>query len=110
MLLDESGLAHAQDAHCEREVAALAQPVDDRLRRSRRLTDKILVAFHQACDQGDLEVAWELLLVCEIAMQRPAPAGRDQRRAKEDLVAAFERLWFLRHHKAMREEAELNAA
>jgi hypothetical protein len=67
-------------------------------RYTRRLSDKILIAFHQACDQGDLEVAAHLLEVLEFMTSRaPAlPTGRD-RRSKESLVAAHERLWILRH-------------
>jgi hypothetical protein len=34
-------------------------------RYTRRLSDKILIAFHQACDQGDFEVAERLLTVLE---------------------------------------------
>jgi hypothetical protein len=67
-------------------------------RFTRRLSDKILVAFHQACDQGELEVAKQLLEVLESMATRPVrpPDGRD-RRAKESLVAAHERLWHIRH-------------
>jgi hypothetical protein len=64
----------------------------------RRLSDKILIAFHHACDQADIKVAVELLDVLEFMIKRPVtlPDGRD-RRAKENLVAAQERLWLLRH-------------
>jgi hypothetical protein len=60
----------------------------------RRLSDKILVAFHHACDQGEIETAGHLLSVLEFAMKRTP--GRD-RRAQDGLVAAHERLWPLRH-------------
>jgi hypothetical protein len=40
---------------------------------TRRLTDKILIAFHQACDQSDFEVAEELLHVLEMMVRRPPP-------------------------------------
>jgi hypothetical protein len=64
----------------------------------RRLSDMILVAFHSACDQADLEVAWELLNALEFMTMRQAslPAGRE-RRVREGLVAAHERLWQVRH-------------
>jgi len=67
-------------------------------RYTRRLSDKILTAFHHACDQRDVEVAWELLNVLEAMAKRMPilPDGRD-RRAKESLVAAHERLWYIRH-------------
>ena len=32
-------------------------------RYSRRLSDKILLAFHHACDQGDYEIAEQLLRI-----------------------------------------------
>jgi predicted neuraminidase len=45
-------------------------------RYARRLPDKILTAFHQACDQGDIEVA-VLLDVLEFMVSRThnLPAG-----------------------------------
>jgi hypothetical protein len=70
-------------------------------RYARRLSDKILTAFHQACDQGDIEVAVRLLDVLEfmVSRTRNLPAGMD-RRSKDSLVAAHERLWLLRHPAA----------
>jgi hypothetical protein len=66
---------------------------------SRRLSDHILVAFHHACDQAELEVARQLLSILEmrIAAPRLPHPGRDRRRETETLVAAYERLWHLRH-------------
>ena len=69
-------------------------------RYSRRLSDKILIAFHQACDQADFGVAEQLLLILEnVLSRRPVVQGGDRRRNIESLVAAHERLWELRHHK-----------
>jgi hypothetical protein len=66
-------------------------------RQTRRLPDKILVAFHSACDQGDFEVAEGLLQILELMLtRRPLPAGTSRRRNMESLVAAHERLWHLR--------------
>jgi hypothetical protein len=67
-------------------------------RYARRLSDKILIAFHQACDQGDIEVAGSLLSVLEFMISRAPnlPTGRE-RRVEESLVAAHERLWQLRN-------------
>jgi hypothetical protein len=67
-------------------------------RYTRRLSDKVLIAFHHACDQADIEVAAKLLTVLEFMINRTPdlPAGRE-RRAKESLVAAHERLWQLRN-------------
>lgn len=67
-------------------------------RQGRRLSDKILVAFHQACDQGDFEVAEHLLRVLEMMLtRRPVSPDINRRRNIETLVAAHERLWHLRH-------------
>jgi hypothetical protein len=70
-------------------------------RRQKRLSDHILIAFHSACDQGDLEVADRLLVILERMLRRPPPAGRAVRRTDvEPIVAAHERLWDLRHSEA----------
>ena len=67
-------------------------------RHTRRLSDKILIAFHHACDQGDFEVAEELLRVLEMMLtRRPASPDSNRRKNLESLVAAHERLWLLRH-------------
>jgi hypothetical protein len=67
-------------------------------RYSRRLTDKILIAFHQACDQDDYDVAQQLLHILEqMLKRRPTAADTNRRRTMESLVAAHERLWHLRH-------------
>lgn len=70
-------------------------------RQGRRLSDKILVAFHQACDQSDFEVAEHLLRVLEMMLTRRAVSpDANRRRNIETLVAAHERLWHLRHPEA----------
>lgn len=67
-------------------------------RYSRRLSDKILIAFHHACDQTDFEVAEQLLQVLEkMLTRRPLAHDGTRRRNMESLVAAYERLWYLRH-------------
>ena len=68
-------------------------------RQGRRLSDKILVAFHQSCDQGDFEVADQLLRILEMMTRRSNPPNVNRRRNIETLVAAHERLWNLRHLK-----------
>jgi hypothetical protein len=67
-------------------------------RYTRRLSDKVLMAFHFACDQSDVEVARPLLDVLELmTRRRPAsPDGREHR-VIESLVAAHERLWQIQH-------------
>lgn len=67
-------------------------------RYSRRLSDKILIAFHHACDQGDFEVAEQLLHVLEMMLRRRVLSpDLNRRRTMDTLVAAHERLWHLRH-------------
>jgi hypothetical protein len=67
-------------------------------RYTRRLSDKILIAFHHACDQADFEVAEQLLHVLEMMLtRRPLSPDGTRRRNMESLVAAHERLWHLRH-------------
>ena len=70
-------------------------------RLTRRLSDKILISFHHACDQADFDVANDLLVILEKMLKRPN-AGSDSNRRKsiESLVAAHERLWLLRHPEA----------
>jgi hypothetical protein len=84
------------DGACDRWPAGDRDP-NGAPRYTRRLSDKILIAFHLACDQRDFEVAGHLLNVLELTSRAPTlPTGRD-RRSKESLVAAHERLWTLRH-------------
>jgi hypothetical protein len=71
-------------------------------RRHRRLSDHIMIAFHFACDQGELEVAQQLIAILEHMLHRAPPAGHPERRlnAQALVVAAHERLWSLRHPEA----------
>ncbi len=82
-----------QDGEGLREARSAGAP-----RHSRRLSDKILIAFHHACDQGDFEVAEQLLRILEMMLtRRPVSPDTNRRRNMESLVAAHERLWHLRH-------------
>ena len=67
--------------------------------RSRRLHDTILVAVHRACDGGQLEVAARLLRLSEEVMSAE-PDIRRRRQEMWTLIAAYERLWHLRHADA----------
>jgi hypothetical protein len=79
-----------------REGGASATP-----RYTRRLSDKILIAFHHACDQADFEVAEQLLHILEMMLtRRPLTPDGTRRRNMESLVAAHERLWHLRHPRS----------
>jgi hypothetical protein len=86
----------------DREVSDVSArdgpPASGAPRYSRRLSDKILIAFHHACDQADLEVAEQLLHILESMLtRRPLTPDGNRRRSIESLVAAHERLWHLRH-------------
>ena len=67
-------------------------------RHTRRLSDKVLIAFHHACDIGDLDTADDLLRILgRILSAQTSPPEANRRRTMESLVAAHERLWHLRH-------------
>jgi hypothetical protein len=67
--------------------------------RHRRLFDRILLTFHSACDQEDIEVALELLDVLDFMAQRNQPLRLSAGDCNDNqaLVAAHERLWLLLH-------------
>ncbi len=88
---DETGDRRQEDT--PRDTSAATMP-----RYSRRLSDKILIGFHHACDQGDFEVAEQLLHVLEMMLRRRVLSpDLNRRRSMDSLVAAHERLWYLRH-------------
>lgn len=88
-------VSHTDD-DAVREITVTGAP-----RYSRRLSDKILIAFHHACDQGDFEVGEQLLHILEMMLtRRPLTPDGTRRRNMESLVAAHERLWHLRHPNA----------
>jgi hypothetical protein len=67
-------------------------------RNNRRLSDKILLAFHQACDQHNFPVALELVHILETMVSAtPRSRGIDFRKSVNLVVAAHERLWHIRH-------------
>ena len=69
-------------------------------RHTRRLEDKLLVAFHHACDVSDLEVAGHVLRILEMMLaRRPVQPDANRRRNMESLVAAHERMWHIRHRE-----------
>lgn len=78
--------------------SAISRSGVETMKRPRGLSDKILVAFHSACDDDDPEVAATLLLVLEGIVRRSRTNNLAERRSEKDvLVAAHERLWALRH-------------
>ena len=63
----------------------------------RRLSDKILIAFDQACRQNDLDSADHLLRALDVALTREAMQGKADRRGElGPLTEAFARLKDLR--------------
>jgi hypothetical protein len=79
-----------------------ADTMVNKKRRPRRcLAWHLFTTFHQACDQGDLEVAELLLAVLAmvVAGRLHQPTAPD-RHSTEILVAAYDRIWNLRHSHA----------
>jgi hypothetical protein len=65
---------------------------------ARRLSDKVLIAFHQACEQNDPEVALHLLSVFETMMRsRSGLRGVERQKSMDTLVTAHEQLWHIMH-------------
>lgn len=95
----ESGFTKTMSDISERDDGATRDGAGPAIpRHTRRLSDKVLVAFHHACDTSDLEVAEQLLSILEMMLSRRSPnPDSNRRRSIESLVAAYERLWHLRH-------------
>lgn len=64
----------------------------------RRLSDKILAAFNQACEQNQVDTAEHLLRALELSLTRYGGRGNSDKRADlGPVVEAFGRLEALRH-------------
>jgi hypothetical protein len=75
-------------------------PADTPIAQPRRLSDKLLAAFDQACEQGRLEAAELVLKAIEIVLtEEAAPIERERRSHLGPVVEAFGRL------KALREKS-----
>jgi hypothetical protein len=80
------------------EIARDPLPGSPQIHHSRRLSDKLLIAFHHSCDVDELDIAGGLLdLLEKLLCKPPRPWEVNRRRGRETLVAAHERLWHLRH-------------
>jgi hypothetical protein len=67
------------------------------LKHGRRLSDKILIAFHHACDARDVDTAEGLLATLDRLISRPVPVETpDRRKVVETLADANYRLWDLK--------------
>jgi len=78
-----------------------ATPAQRTTKGKRRLLGHVLGAFHSACDDGNLEVAADLLGILGLMVGRSGACGRpDRRNTGLPLIAAHERLWLLRHAEA----------
>ena len=78
-------------------MSYLSSKSDATPRHSRQLPERILVAAHEACDLGDLDVAAQLLLTLEgVIIQKRLKADPQHRRTMESMIAAHHRLWQLR--------------
>ena len=84
-----------------RDVPTLPPPqvtmssvVRDRMNRAlrRRLSDRVMDVFQEACVAGDLATAEELLTVMDAMQQRRQAAFGDRRLSQEDLDNAREEL------------------
>jgi hypothetical protein len=79
----------------DRSTSSRRQP-----RRPRRVVEDVLIAFHQACDLQDRDIAWKLLVTAEDAMQfDKATKASARREMAERLVSAHHRLWILFHEQ-----------
>ena len=61
-------------------------------RYTRRISDKMTVAFYAACEIGNLEAAAHLLTALECEVARSVRLGRDKREDGDDLAAVRARL------------------
>ncbi len=78
----------------------LLRPTSALPHQQRRLPERILVAAHQACDIGELDVAERLLSLLDgVLAPRGGASPTAHRRIVEGMVAAYERLWHLRRRQ-----------
>jgi len=77
-------------------MSQIVNPPNDQDRYSRRLSDKIQAAFDHACDEGELQVASDLLETLEVVLLRVPPRPDRREAIVGPLMASHERLWHLR--------------
>jgi hypothetical protein len=67
----------------------------------RRKADRLLDAFHHACDCGDIEPAGKIFERLEQEVKKPPPPGMIERRAPVSLRGPHERLANLVLHRVV---------
>ena len=80
-------------------VISLDVATAEALKYQRRLTDKILIAFHHACEEREFATADQLLKTLEALLdRRSSHPNQDRRKIIESLVGAHFRLLELKQH------------
>ncbi len=70
-------------------------------RQGRQLSERILGAAHQACEQGELDVAQRLLELAETVLgNNQAEPVMARRHLMEGLIVTHQRLWNMRQRPA----------
>jgi hypothetical protein len=78
--------------HCRQEPNV----ADDAQNHVRRLSDALLVVFHQACDELEYDVALHLLVILEERINFEDSVENNEHATPQGLAAAHERLKQLR--------------
>jgi len=80
------------------------------LKYGRRLSDKILIAFHHACDARDIPTAEDLLGILSRLISRPLVVEPyDRRKVVETLADAKYRLWDMKHQEVTHSDTDAPA-
>ncbi len=90
-------------------MSQTATATPDQERYSRRLSDKIQTAFDHACDEGELQVAADLLQTLELVLLRVPPKPDRREAIVAPLMASHERLWHLRAQSAQKSREGVSA-
>ena len=91
-------------------VISLDVATAEALKYRRRLTDKILIAFHHACEEREFVTADQLLRTLEALLdRRTAHPSQDRRKVIESLVGAHFRLLELKQEAQASAFQEWNA-
>ncbi len=83
-------------------MTSTPRPITDQERHYRRLSDKIKLAFDQACNDGELIAAAELLATLEFVMLKTPPSDEQREGALATLYACQERLFELKREALKR--------